>query len=183
MYRDFGLFHQPWCWRVLALITAVVLLDVIAAPGLRADPGAIAIAQQKIKHVIIIMQENRSFDHYFGTYPGADGLPRSGSKFTVCVPDPQTKTCVFPYHDKSFKNGGGGHNGTDAMIDIDGGKMDGFIADVEKLFPGHCGDPTIKGCSIDVMGTTTTPRSRTTGSTPARLCCMTTCSSRSRPIP
>ena len=29
----------------------------------------------KIKHVIIIMQENRSFDSYFGTYPGADGIP------------------------------------------------------------------------------------------------------------
>src|SRR5579884_3491553 len=29
----------------------------------------------KIKHVIIIMQENRSFDSYFGTFPGADGIP------------------------------------------------------------------------------------------------------------
>jgi len=29
----------------------------------------------KIKHVIIVMQENRSFDTYFGTYPGADGIP------------------------------------------------------------------------------------------------------------
>jgi phospholipase C len=26
----------------------------------------------KIKHVIVIMQENRSFDSYFGTFPGAD---------------------------------------------------------------------------------------------------------------
>ena len=31
----------------------------------------------KIRHVIIIMQENRSFDSYFGTYPGADGIPMS----------------------------------------------------------------------------------------------------------
>jgi phospholipase C len=29
-----------------------------------------------IKHVIIIMEENHSFDNYFGTYPGANGLPR-----------------------------------------------------------------------------------------------------------
>ena len=29
----------------------------------------------KIKHVIVIEQENRSFDSYFGTYPGADGIP------------------------------------------------------------------------------------------------------------
>src|SRR5437763_17091807 len=30
-----------------------------------------------IQHVIVIVQENRSFDHYFGTYPGAVGLPRN----------------------------------------------------------------------------------------------------------
>ena len=29
----------------------------------------------KIQHVVVIMQENRSFDSYFGTYPGADGIP------------------------------------------------------------------------------------------------------------
>src|SRR6266487_2040485 len=29
----------------------------------------------KIKHVVVIMQENRSFDSYFGTYPGANGIP------------------------------------------------------------------------------------------------------------
>ena len=33
----------------------------------------------KIKHVVIVMQENRSFDSYFGTYPGADGIPRTSA--------------------------------------------------------------------------------------------------------
>ena len=40
----------------------------------------------RIKHVVIIMQENRSFDSYFGTYPGADGIPAG-----VCVPDPRQR--------------------------------------------------------------------------------------------
>src|SRR5438270_12429413 len=35
----------------------------------------------KIAHVVVIMQENRSFVSYFGTYPGADGIPKN-----VCVP-------------------------------------------------------------------------------------------------
>jgi len=142
--------------RVLTLSAAAITFLATSwiglAPAAGADPATVAAARQTIKHVIIIMQENRSFDHYFGTYPGADGLPQSGGVFTVCMPDPQTKTCVFPYHDRSLTNGGGGHNNSDALIDIDGGKMDGFIADVEKLFPGHCGDPSIKGCTIDVMG-------------------------------
>ena len=32
---------------------------------------------EKIEHIVMIMMENRSFDHYFGTYPGAEGLPRA----------------------------------------------------------------------------------------------------------
>ena len=28
-----------------------------------------------IQHVVMIMQENRTFDSYFGTYPGANGIP------------------------------------------------------------------------------------------------------------
>ncbi len=42
----------------------------------------------KIKHVIVVMQENRSFDTYFGTYPGADGIPMKDGTPTVCVPNP-----------------------------------------------------------------------------------------------
>src|ERR1019366_9042296 len=57
---------------------------VIAEPGRRTTglrPGPvlshdelIAAVQQKIKYVFVIYQENRSFDSYFGTFPGANGL-------------------------------------------------------------------------------------------------------------
>src|SRR5271169_947533 len=60
----------------------------------------------KIKHVIVIMQENRSFDSYFGAYPGADGIPVKNGQPTVCVPDPVTKACVAPFHDVDDINGG-----------------------------------------------------------------------------
>src|ERR1019366_1773375 len=47
--------------------------------GLRPGPvlshdELIAAVQQKIKYVFVIYQENRSFDSYFGTFPGANGL-------------------------------------------------------------------------------------------------------------
>ena len=32
-----------------------------------------------IDHIILVMQENRSFDHYFGTMPGVDGIPAGAS--------------------------------------------------------------------------------------------------------
>ena len=68
----------------------------------------------KIKHVVVIMQENRSFDSYFGTYPGAAGIPAANGKFTVCVPDPKTSGCSVPYHDPADINGGAGHNSQSA---------------------------------------------------------------------
>src|SRR5437899_2410644 len=85
----------------------------------------------KIDHVIIIMQENRSFDSYFGTYPGADGIPMQGGVPTVCVPDPASGACVKPFHDRGTFNGGGPHTWRNSIIDVNGGKMDGFLATVE----------------------------------------------------
>ncbi len=32
------------------------------------------LLRKKVKYVFVLFQENRSFDHYFGTYPGANGL-------------------------------------------------------------------------------------------------------------
>jgi phospholipase C len=80
----------------------------------------------KIKHVIIIMQENRSFDSYFGTYPGADGIPMKNGVAAVCVPNPKGP-CERPYHDTADVNGGGPHGAVNAVADVNGGKMDGFI--------------------------------------------------------
>ena len=34
----------------------------------------LALLRKDIKYVFVLFQENRSFDYYFGTYPGADGL-------------------------------------------------------------------------------------------------------------
>ena len=40
----------------------------------------------KIKHVVVVMQENRSFDSYFGTFPGADGIPMKDGRSVACDP-------------------------------------------------------------------------------------------------
>ncbi len=80
----------------------------------------------KIQHIVVIVQENRSFDSYFGTYPGADGIPKN-----VCVPDPVRGRCDRPYHSTADKNFGGPHDHIDAMRDIGHGRMNGFVASAE----------------------------------------------------
>jgi len=108
----------------------------------------------KIQHIVIIMQENRSFDSYFGTYPGVEGYPRANGQFTVCLNDPQTGKCVYPFHDSADKNFGGPHDVNNFNADVNGGKMDGFIAQAEAAKAGckSIGDPTCGGDSTDIMG-------------------------------
>ncbi len=108
----------------------------------------------KIRHVVIIMQENRSFDSYFGTYPGADGIPAD-----VCVPDPTHGGCVTPFHDPADKNSGGPHGAASAAADINGGKMDGFVGQAENGRGCKTTNPNCSPCTqpgqakcIDVMG-------------------------------
>ncbi len=115
----------------------------------------LALARAKIKHIVVIMQENRSFDTYFGTFPGAEGFPRQNGKFTVCINDPKTGQCVYPFLNTAEKNYGGPHGQANATADIDGGKMDGFIAQAESGKAGceNTNSPDCGGTSAtDVMG-------------------------------
>jgi len=110
---------------------------------------------QKIKHVVVIMQENRSFDSYFGTYPGADGLPMQNGTPTTCVPNGPTGPCVRPFVDHADVNGGGPHGQSNATADINGGRMDGFVNEAAKGRRG-CLNTTNPACTNssqpDVMG-------------------------------
>jgi phospholipase C len=109
----------------------------------------------KIRHIVIITQENRSFDTYFGTFPGADGIPAA-----VCVPDPlNSGACVKPFHDSADVNYGGPHGANNATADIDGGKMDGFVGQAEKGQNCSSTNPACSPCTtsstskcVDAMG-------------------------------
>ena len=55
-----------------AVLTIVTLSLVAATPA--PSPSAQTLLRERVKYVFVIYQENRSFDHYFGTYPGANGI-------------------------------------------------------------------------------------------------------------
>ena len=123
---------------MLAALCAVLLSGCVSqVPHVAHPAGPRGI--HKIRHVVIIMQENRSFDSYFGTYPRADGIPATSGRFTVCLPDPGTGGCDRPYHDPSLVNGGGAHDSADAAADIGGGRMNGFVRTAELALSRGCG--------------------------------------------
>ncbi len=133
--------------RIAGLLALAALASVVAgsfgssahaqtkAPALASE---LAAGRSKIRHVIIIMQENRSFDNYFGTFPHADGIPGLGGHpgKVPCVPNPGHH-CVKPFHDRRNMNHGGAHFSGNAYSDIDHGKMDGFVRNQEHSCH-HC---------------------------------------------
>src|SRR4029077_7297944 len=129
--------RKVWCARVrrgdlpltrmrsVGALLAIVLLGVTAASALSSNAatpnntnssavGAPAVSTRatgSIDHIIIIVQENRSFDHYFGTFPGANGIPMrpDGTPHTR-IPDWVPGHCSRPYHSTTQYQQGGPHD-------------------------------------------------------------------------
>ncbi|PZR93122.1 MAG: phospholipase [Candidatus Nephthysia bennettiae] len=149
--------------RLLLLAALALLLGACTQPGTGRTPqtspatsaSPVPAAIHQIKHVIVIQQENRSFDSYFGTYPGAAGIPMRGGVPTPCLTSDRPGNCVRPYPDHADVNGGGPHGATNATADVNGGKMDGFLKQAASARRG-CLDPTNPACTNssrpDVMG-------------------------------
>lgn len=100
--------------------------------------------RQKIKYVFVIYQENRSFDSYFGTFPGAEGIysHRSSPGFTQFLTDTRghkMKIQPFRIGPKQFAadtdDVDHSHAGIIAKMDIQSGqaRMDRFAQAQEDI--------------------------------------------------
>lgn len=106
----------------IALTLEVWATPVSADSRKDAPPGI-----EKINHVIWIIQENRSFDNYFGTYPGADGIPPG-----TCLPVlPGSSQCIKPFLLQGAAMDGPAcdlsHDWDPAHAAYDHAAMDGFV--------------------------------------------------------
>ena len=74
--------------------------------------------------MVIVLQENHTFDNYFGTYPGGEGTLGKN----ICIPQMKgSAKCVAPFHDKNLSPVDLNHNWNAAHSDFDSGLMDGFV--------------------------------------------------------
>src|SRR5437762_11907105 len=93
--------------------------QLFAAPALP-DPRS-----SGIDHVVVVMMENRSFDHFLGWLPGADGkqagltyYDAAGAPHTTHPLAPEYQGCAHPDPDHSYEGG---------RVQYDGGAMDGWL--------------------------------------------------------
>lgn len=95
-------------------------------------PGRSALA--RVRHIIVITLENRSFDQFFGHFGGAEGIPPE-----ICMPSP-AGPCVRPFHERSLAAGSltrPRHSWAAIHQEWDKGRMDGFVRANGRLSMGY----------------------------------------------
>jgi phospholipase C len=123
--------------RLIAVLVAAVLLSA-GAPAAAAPPDP--ATSTPIKHVVMLMQDNHSFDNYFGTYPGADGIP-SGACQPVRLGGAGASPCVQPFHLGSSPAEDLSHGLGVQRRQYNDGAMNGFVAAFRRL--GQDGSSTM----------------------------------------
>src|SRR5437588_4614239 len=119
--------------------TAAAELAAVFLPGCGGggtSPGpSVCSKLTDIEHVVIFIQENRSFDHYFGSYRGVRGFSDQSPAFQQSDPanttDPQTGVLLPCHLDTSKTNAACTHDITHDWVpqhqSWDSGAMDGFV--------------------------------------------------------
>lgn len=77
----------------------------------------------RLEHFVYIIQENHTFDNYFGTYPGAEGIP----PHTRLPFRPGGPAEFAPYHTHQLSLTNLPHDWQAARLAYDNGRMDGFL--------------------------------------------------------
>jgi phospholipase C len=106
---------------LVALLAFAPVVQVQAASNQPTTP---------IQHLIVLLQENHSFDNYFGTYPGADGLP-AGTKMPIDPANPGAGY-VTPWHIGNSTITDLSHSAATYREQYDNGKMDAFVSALNR---------------------------------------------------
>jgi phospholipase C len=89
------------------------------------DPRTTISRNTPIEHVVFLIKENRTFDHYFGTYPGADGANEGGTlRCTSQGCEPGQTVPLKPAPDTQPHDIT--HGFASGLYAINGGRMNGF---------------------------------------------------------
>ena len=120
------------------------------------DAALVAELQSKVKYVFVLYQENRSFDSYFGTFPGANGLFSQSPKETPGYYQPIINTdgsagVVTPFRiglAQYAADTDDAQHAHELMLDkihVKGGapRMDGYAITEERVY-SPSGDPSLQ---------------------------------------
>lgn len=111
--------------RSTAAVATAMTLGLSSAVAARRNRGLPTPSRSGIEHIVVVMMENRSFDHFLGWLPGADGKQaglsypgRDGLGHATFPLAPDYQGCAHPDPDHSYEGG---------RIEYDNGACDGWL--------------------------------------------------------
>lgn len=141
--RDFLINSTKTMFGAAALASFPASIQKALAIDAKVETGTI----QDVKHVVILTQENRSFDNYFGTLKGVRGF---GDRFTIPLSNgrkvweqyDKNKNKVLPYHlDSKLGNAqrvsGTPHSWKDGQDAWDAGRMGNWVEHKQPQSMGY----------------------------------------------
>lgn len=141
--REFLLNSTKTMFGTAALASFPLSIQKALAIDAKVESGTI----QDVKHIVILTQENRSFDNYFGTLKGVRGF---GDRFTIPMTEGRKvweqydakKNKILPYHlDSRLGNAqrvsGTPHSWSDGQAAWDNGRMSDWVAHKKPQSMGY----------------------------------------------
>jgi len=126
---SFALVQLPW---LAAAGLSAQLLDTNNQLSLVIQPAALTGSIADVKHVVVFMQENRSFDHYFGSLHGVHGFSDRSMPILTngnsVLYQPSGASYELPYHTSVTCINDTDHSWTATHNAINNGRNDGWIA-------------------------------------------------------
>lgn len=123
--------------RIRAVFAAMLLLLLTgsgtvsaSASGTGTGTASTPPTRTPIEHFVYLMQGDRTFDHYFGTYPGAEGLPAQARQAIDPKHPDDGLVAPYPLHDATPVSPGAGPRLVQQQYN--GGRMDSFVAAFER---------------------------------------------------
>jgi phospholipase C len=116
----------PWPER-LKLPSSIGVPTVAAPTGRRRRASRVpkaTVPSTAISKIVVVLQENHTFDNYFGAYPGVDGTSGKSIRLPAA---PGGAPSLAPFHSPTLTPADLNHTWATAHADFDGGKMDGFV--------------------------------------------------------
>jgi phospholipase C len=106
--------------------------------AMSANSALLSLVRQKIKHVFVIYQENRSFDSYFGTFPGAENLASPlAQQHGFRQYDALGNQWVTPFRITTPDTADADHSRLGLITKSDNGAMDLFVSTEEFALLGR----------------------------------------------
>ncbi|HEY8736538.1 MAG TPA: alkaline phosphatase family protein [Candidatus Dormibacteraeota bacterium] len=138
---------------LLGIVAAGILMPAVGTEA-GTPPGTDTGAVTPVQHLVVLYQENVSFDHYFATYPHAANPPGepafdpsaetpsiNGLNESLLAPNNPNSVQPFRLDRSQFETSDQDHNYTDEQKAFDAGLMDQFVEKVGRGVGGPNGTP------------------------------------------